>query len=214
MNAMKTTKQKALWVIALLTGITAIISCEEETDLKARNEQSVTSIHEPKTGTAFLSTGSLKEKLIQRASEAYATLYDVALTPENTRVIDEEVLHGWIKANEINKHESINQKNREALAAIAEQGNIYALLVTAPDGAKFTESVFIFGRLTSVMISDAVDIVTGPRLICVKVGVGFYGNGVLDPWGEISCGCVEEYKIIPSTQPYSKCGRCPDPDDL
>ena len=211
---MKTMKQKTLLVIAVMMGITLIISCEEETELKTRNEQHSTPIESTETGTAFLSNGSLKEKLIQHAYEAYATLYDVELTPENTRVIDEEVLHGWIKANEKNKHETINQKNRDALAEIAEQGDVYALLVTAPAGAKFKESVFVFGRLTSVLISDVVDILTGPRLICVKVGVGFYGNGVLDPWGDIPCGCVEEYKIILSTQTYSKCGRCPKPGDL
>ena len=50
-----------------------------------------------------------------------------------------------------------------------------------------------------------------PWWLLVKTGVGFYGNGFYDPFGNyIPCVCVEEYKIIRLGDDYIKCGRCPD----
>jgi hypothetical protein len=67
-------------------------------------------------------------------------------------------------------------------------------------------------RFSSILITDVIDIasVNEPRWIIVKKGLGFYGNGTLDPWGDIPCGCVTEDIIIRPGEDYTKCGPCPD----
>ncbi len=212
---MKTMKQKTLMFIALLAGLFTIISCEEENEVNFKNASSSAPIEQSATATntKAISNGLLKERLIQYAYEAYANGYDVELTPENTTVIDKATLQAWVEANETNKHQAINQKNRAALTEMAQQGEVYTLLVKAPAGSPFQQSVFVLGKFTAVVITDIRDL-TDPGSIwpkLVKVGVGFYGDGFYDPFGNyIPCICVEEYKIVHSSEYITKCGRCPD----
>jgi hypothetical protein len=211
---MNTIHQKAAWFITALLLFTITISCEEQDAELTRRDGLISSpLGFSEKSSASISNGFSKGQLIQHAYEAYANWYDVTLTTKNTKVIDNATLQAWINANEKNKHKSINEKNKVALTEIANQGYVNALLVTAPVGAKFKQSVFIFGRFSSVLITDIIDIYE-PRWIVVKKGLGFYGNGTLDPWGEISCDCTEEYIIIRPGEDYTKCGPCPDLGDL
>lgn len=208
---MKIIHQKAAWFITALFVSAIVISCEQDPDLARKDGLISSPLGLSEKGAASISNGFSKEQLIQHAYEAYANWYDVTLTTKNTKVIDNATLQAWVKANEKNKHKSINEKNKVALTEIANQADVNALLVTASAGAKFKQSVFIFGRFSSILITDIIDIsVYEPRWIVVKKGLGFYGNGTLDPLGEIPCGCVNEYIIIRPGEDYTKCGPCPD----
>lgn len=183
-----------------------VISCEQENDLLINDVQ----MRAPVSETSRLNDALplLKATLDHYAYEAYAGMYGVELTPENSQLIDKATLYAWVQANEQHKHPEVNLKNRAAIAALEE---VHALLIQAPAGAPFRQSVYIYGPVSSLIITDVISL-SGWK--CVKEGIGFYGRGVLDPWGEIACGCVEEYKIITDDGPYSKCGKCPDEEDL
>ena len=206
---MNTIHQKAAWFITALLLFTITISCEEQDADLGRKDGLISSpLGFSEKNTANISNGILKENLIKQASAAYANWYNMKLTAENTRVIDGDILHAWINANESNKHESINEKNK---AALAKQGNVQALLVTAPAGAKFKESVFVIGKTRSIVITDITDIADlldrWPRV--AMVGVGFKGTGFYDSSGHyIHCICVEEYKIVFSEDDITHCRNC------
>lgn len=208
---MKTSRMLMTSVATILTLLVAVTACEQEKDLLSTGYQPTTPLAFDESISSSISNGFLKDKLFSQAYEAYAGLHHVEISIENVQVIDREDLFAWVKANEKNKHAEINQKNRSTLAATE---NISALLVQAPAGSPFKQSVFIAGAPTSIIITDIRDVTLDFRFEVVQEGIGFYGDGYLDPWGNHSCDCVEESKIILKGTSYLQCGRCPDENDF
>lgn len=200
---MKTIKFKTLFAIALLSGLIAIVSCEDENELKYDPSRSDAVSHNEKN-TEYISNGFTKAQLIDFAYESYANWYDVILTSKNTQVINKATLQAWVSNNEKNKHKEINQKNKTALAQIANQEKVNAILVKAPDGAMFQESVFVISKSRALVITDIYDITNisdiWPIVATVKDGL----NG-----RSIHCICVEKNVIAYSKDDITHCSGCP-----
>ena len=203
---MKAVRQKIAIAITALLVVTIVVSCEETDVLNQSGTPDRTQAIEVPSPYS-ISNGFLKAKLDHYAYEAYAGLYGVALSPENSQIIDKATLLTWVKTNEKNKHPIINRENRTALAAMEDA---HILLIQAPAGSSFQASVFVLSSLKSFVITDVVDREFGSRLKVVKEGIGFTGNGYLDNAGNLPCVCAEEVKIIFAEATYTKCGQCPN----
>jgi len=196
-----------LILAALLLIITPlIVSCEQETDLLNRNLKSDVPLAYKTQEPLSISNGFLKAKLDSYAFETFKNLYGVELKPELTKIALRDSLWRWVEINEGNKHSLINSKNRESLANMESP---HALFIKAPSGSAFIEAVFVVGKSSSLIITDILDFPIDPRARLRKVGVGFYGDGYLDPFAQINCFCTEVFMFVPIGQRFSKCGQCP-----
>lgn len=205
---MKKTQRISLALSVVLAATIVITACEQESDLVSQNFSSAPLFNSNEPGSTSISNGLLKDELDHYAFEAYKRFYKIELSFENSRLIDSKTLSAWINANEKNKHPEINRLNRKALANMK---NPVALLIQAPVGSPFNQSVFILGNSSALIVTDIhlVDKTIGPRFHIVKEGLGFYGEGYLDSFGNHLCTpCIEEYKIISVGANYLRCGPC------
>lgn len=201
-----------LLAAVILSFLIGLVACEQENDVLS--EDYSTKVQLEIDNPTSISNGMIKDRLDRYALEAYANLYEVELSPKHTKLITASALQEWVRANEINKHPEINLANRKALANME---NPVALLIQAPVGSPFKQSVLVVGAVSAYIITNELQVAYAHEirlLQMVERGTGYYGKGHLDLKDEIPCICVKEYIIIQYGKPYSQCGRCTDPDNF